>query len=462
MKETKQQKLERISRETSGFVEREVWAYSADKSGTGRVELLLPNTHECNEYAKASYSRATTLEWQTRKAQEDVKKKIEQLDREDSVVEDDDANAAEPEPHKPAPTLSKRERDEQDKDVELQRKILLARAAKDTAELAQVAWAPVYDPLEPLKLLDASRQTFGDRGQSLEVYRTLREKGHMRPLASVSAERVDEIFKELEASHPLCTAVTKFARDQIRLCLRRGLPLHLAPILLAGVPGTGKTHYAKALADAIGASYHEMGFDTERTSSAFLGSSAHWSNTQPGIVFRALAMEENSIANPVIFLDELCKARSGGYQDPLTSLHGVLEPVTNKKVTDISVSITMDASAISWLATANDLSKILPSILSRFRIFVIMPALDGETGLKVAANVVKATHAAMAIEGFKEPGRDVIRCIASLLTPRAMRVHLELAYGAATAEGRNSLSAMDFEKFDPDFTPPKGSETVYH
>jgi hypothetical protein len=43
-----------------------------------------------------------------------------------------------------------------------------------------------------------------------------------------------------------------------------------------------------------------------------------------------------------------------------------------------------------------------------------------------------------------------------------MRVHLELAYGAATAEGRNSLSAMDFEKFDPDFTPPKGSETVYH
>jgi len=122
----------------------------------------------------------------------------------------------------------------------------------------------------------------------------------------------------------------------------------------------------------------------------------------------------------------------------------------------------MDASLISWIATANDLSRVLPSILSRFRIFVIMPALDGSTGLKVAAQVVKTTHKAMDIEGFIEPGQDVIRCLASLLVPRMMRVALEIAYGAATSAGRNSLTAKDFEELDPDYAPPKDGATVYH
>jgi ATP-dependent Lon protease len=462
MSETKQQKLERIGRETAGFVERELWTYNSEKSRTMRLELMLPNTPEIKKYIDESYHRATALEWQTRQAQEELKRKIEEQLSGRDEIEDDDIDAAKSEPEKPVASLSKRERDDHDKDPVIQKKILQARAAADTLKLDYDDWAPVYDPLEPLKLLDSSRQTFGDKGQSLEVYKSLREKGHMRRLASVSAERADEIFGELEVSHPLFIEVTKFVRDQMRLCQRRGLPFHLAPILLAGVPGTGKTHYTKALAEATGASYHEMGFDTERTSSSFLGSSAHWSNTQPGIVYRALAMEDNASANPIILLDEICKSRAGGYQDPLTSLHGLLEPVSNKKVTDISVSMTMDASLISWIATANDLSRVLPSILSRFRIFVIMPALDGLTGLKVATQVVNTTHKAMDLEGFTEPGPDVIRCIASLLIPRVMRVALEMAYGTATAEGRTFLSAKDFERLDPDFVPPKEGATVYH
>ena len=462
MSETKQQKLDRISRATAGFIERDLWTYNPEKSGTVRLELLLPNTPEIKKYIDGSYNRATTLEWQTRQAREELKKKIEaQLSGVEEIVSGD-IDAGKTEPEKPVSSLTKREREDQDKDPVVQKNVLLSRAASDNFEKECDEWAPVYDPLEPLKLLDSSRQTFGDKGQSLEVYKSLREKGHMRRLASVSAERADEIFSELEVSHPLFIEVTKFARDQMRLCQRRGLPLHLAPLLLAGVPGTGKTHYTKALAEAIGASYHEMGFDTERTSSSFLGSSAHWSNTQPGMVFRALAMENNASANPIILLDEIDKARAGGYQDPLTSLHSLLEPVSNKKVTDISVSMTMDASLISWIATANDLSRVLPSILSRFRIFVILPALDGETGLKVAAQVVKSTHKQMDLEGFTEPGQDVIRCIASLLVPRVMRVALEMAYGKATAEGRTSLSAKDFERLDPDFVPPKDGATVYH
>ena len=460
MSETKQQKLSRIARVTAGFIEREVWTYSAEKSNTTRVELVLPNNYDCNEYVSASYGRAADLEARDRLAKDELKKKIEQQASGEPTIEE--AVVAAVEQQKTTPTLSKREQEEQDKDPSMQKQKLQVRAQRDHVELNPSEWYSVYDALEPLKLLDSSRQTFGDKGQSLAVYKTLRDKGHMRRLASVSAERADEIFRELETSHPLFNEVSKFVRDQMRLCQRRGLPLHLAPILLAGVPGTGKTHYTKSLAHAIGAAYFEMGFDTEHTSSALLGSSAHWSNTQPGIVYRALAMEDNASANPIILLDEICKARAGGYQDPLTSLHGLLEPVSSKKVTDISVSMTMDASLISWIATANNLSRVLPSILSRFRIFVIMPALDGETGLKVAAQVVATTHKAMALEGFAQPGQDVIRCIASLLIPRAMRVALEMAYGTATAEGRTFLCSKDFEKFDPDFVPPKAGTTVYH
>ena len=109
--------------------------------------------------------------------------------------------------------------------------------------------------------------------------------------------------------------------------------------------------------------------DNFQEGAGLAGSSSVYSNSEPGEVFKTLVEEDH--LSPIVILDELDKAGTSIHGDPLSPLHTLLEPVTAKHFRDASVGLPIDASAVIWIATANYLSRIPRTLLSRFEVFEI-------------------------------------------------------------------------------------------
>jgi ATP-dependent Lon protease len=136
---------------------------------------------------------------------------------------------------------------------------------------------------------------------------------------------------------------------------------------LGGDPGIGKTRFSVELAHALGTVIRRLPFDNGQSGSSLLGSDKNWANTTYGAVFELVVLGQH--ANPVILLDEIDKASKRREGDALASLHTLLEPVTSQTVRDISVDFEFNASHVLWIATANDLTRVAPSLRSRFHEF---------------------------------------------------------------------------------------------
>lgn len=302
---------------------------------------------------------------------------------------------------------------------------------------------PVYDHAAPERLQQSRTTKYGDRdareridsiSTKLKLRTNLRQVNH--PLDSAGRGRLSE----LRRSHPHFGDVIDLVENQIVLAQATRTRLSIPPILLWGPPGVGKTHFAQALGEILGTSLHRLAFDSELPGAALLGSDKKWSTSCHGAVFEAVCLGDH--ANPVLLLDEIDKAYRGYIgADPLASLHSLLEPVSSKTVTDISLDFTFDASSVIWICTANDPRKVAPTLRSRMREFVIeMP--DAAQCLQIAQAVGKSVCEAMSVEGLEEPSKRINALLAHL-TPREQSQALRQAYALAITSGRLQLRTQD-------------------
>jgi ATP-dependent Lon protease len=246
----------------------------------------------------------------------------------------------------------------------------------------------------------------------------------------------------------------------MKLCVQRGAPQVIPPMLLAGPPGLGKTHFAKAFAQELGAAFYIIGFDAEHKSAVLLGQDKGWAAATPGVVYEAVV--NGDCANPVILLDEIDKARGTGshYQSPLSSLHSLLEPVSNKTVTDISVGLTFDASLVSWICTCNYLDLVPSTLLSRMKVFHIKHPTDAALAIRMARVMLEKTHELIDLPNFEAPSPKLAPLIAHL-SPREQRQELEHAYAIAVASGRRALRIEDFAHLETDDAPAKPKQHLH-
>lgn len=191
----------------------------------------------------------------------------------------------------------------------------------------------------------------------------LNERGNQRLLGAVAGPALASSLEALGQSHPNFWAATEHLLGEEALARLSGGAITGMRLLLTGPPGVGKTDFCLTLAERLGVSCQVISMSSAQASATLGGSEAHWSNTQPGAVWKAIV---HGMANPLFVLDEAEKAASN-WGDPLGAMFQLCEPKTAQVFRDKSVPwMTVNASYVNWILTVNDADQLHEALRSRF------------------------------------------------------------------------------------------------
>ncbi|MDD4945205.1 MAG: AAA family ATPase [Rhodoferax sp.] len=255
---------------------------------------------------------------------------------------------------------------------------------------------------------------------------------------------VDAAMQKLTDCAPHIPRLVQSLRIPLQVAKAKGVAPMIAPILLVGPAGVGKSHVAQQIADILGVPAHNVSYAASSSVGNVLsGADKNWGNSSTGIVFNALT--GGDYANPVICLDELDKASntfstSGPGRNPLNELLALLEPVTAKAHKDRCAEIRVDARHIVWVATANSLKGLSGPLLSRFELIMVNKP-DARAAVMIALSVAKSVNTQMGAD-VKLPSGEVLQWLATV-TPRLMRRIWTTAASWTAAQGRNRVTMND-------------------
>ena len=223
-----------------------------------------------------------------------------------------------------------------------------------------------------------------------------------------------------------------------------------APALLLGAPGVGKSFFAQCLAHHLGIASLKVDMAAQTHGAALAGSSAFWSNSSPGELFKLLAFGspgQRPSADPLVFLDEIDKVNSGGLRyDPMAGLYSLLEVESARRFEDQSMTgIGLDASHVRWLLACNSASDIPLPILSRVHVFEI-PELTPAQKRHLFARIFKMLVDSTGLDGFEGQLPETLIKPVQGLGMRQFKTLAGVAMGRALQVGRRKVELDDFRR----------------
>lgn len=190
-----------------------------------------------------------------------------------------------------------------------------------------------------------------------------------KPLAVIPSNYEKQLDK-LESRFPNSKGAIDVIRRELMLCEIGNRVIKLPNLLLHGLGGSGKTAFARALADILnGIDIFVLELGIYQSESDISGLSLSFSTGKNGIISDFL--RRSKYANPIIVLDEIDKVGAGisttnsNMNSPIIPLFTLMEESTSRGFKDIALGLELDCSAINWIATANNLSNIPTPFITR-------------------------------------------------------------------------------------------------
>lgn len=300
----------------------------------------------------------------------------------------------------------------------------------------------IYDVEDVKKIKDSLKTRSADadsRGRLKAICDEMIKRGGERPYCPLPDPAV---FDDLVVRFPNLQETIETVRSSVALAKLGDRKLEIPPLLLVGPAGIGKTQVADEIAAVFETKYVEVRMEAEQTGATITGSSEFWGNTQTGIIFDSLIKGKTS--NPVVLLDELDKAGGDSRFDPAAGLYSLLERETANRFEDQSIrGLPINASAIIWIITANDISMIPTPIISRCLVQNIRRPTWDES-IVIAQNIYSSirNNRAWGEHFSPELQNDVLEKLA-VHEPRKMKALLIYALGQAASAGRDHISLDD-------------------
>jgi ATP-dependent Lon protease len=273
--------------------------------------------------------------------------------------------------------------------------------------------------------------------------RSRTEFGVLQGIPSTWERDLDELQRKL----PNFEEVIDHLRSACAIADYGSGVMRLAPMLLDGPPGIGKSLFMRLFADFVGTGEAvQINLEATQTASQLTGSDSHWSNSKPGLLFnRAI---ESLAANWVLCLEEVEKARVNEHCDPHAAMLTLLEPMTATGFRDLCLPmIRVNLSNVYIVATSNDADLLPEPLLSRMDVFSIPTPTKAQSRV-IAENLVFAfmyEHFGNAFEsylGFTDDALDVL----AATSPRMMQRVIRGGVGNALLAGRTFIEARDLRQ----------------
>ena len=267
----------------------------------------------------------------------------------------------------------------------------------------------------------------------------LKAGGNRFSVKPSSLPAMDGLYEDL----PNFSEVLDDIKRQLSLCVNSRDNLELAPMLLLGDPGIGKTHFAKRVSKLLGTGFGFISMSSLTAGWIIGGASSQWKNAKPGKVFETFLRGE--YANPVMVVDEIDKSAADGAYDPLGALYSLLEHDTAAEFIDEFIEIPIDASDVVWIATANDARSIPEPILNRMNVYEI-EAPDEEAARRIAIAIYRDIREEHDWgRRFPAVPSAAVQARLSDVSPREMRRLINKAFGNASLAGRDELVVDDID-----------------
>lgn len=149
-----------------------------------------------------------------------------------------------------------------------------------------------------------------------------------------------------------------------------------SPILcFVGLAGTGKTTFAKSMAEVLARQFERIPFGGMADSRVLRGQSRYFPDAEPGQIIKRLVHAEAK--NPVMLLDELDRVTETARADIMGVLIELLDPEQNAAFSDHYIDYPFNLSNTLFVATANNTTAISTAVLDRLEI-VQMPSYNDE------------------------------------------------------------------------------------